>query len=113
MEPNPVVSASYDGASYTAEQNSQFTAEFSAITEKMATSLDQGLESDSVEMQSAVREHYEFCLKFWTPDRETFKSLAMSYVLPTGYRDTYEAVRPGLGNYIYAAVCHFADTELS
>ena len=112
MDPNHVVSGNYYNASYTAEQTNQYSAQFSAITEKMAASLDSGLAIDSDTMQSAVREHYEFCLQFWTPDREAFKSLAMNYVLPTGYRDTYEGVRPGLGNYIYAAVCHFADTEL-
>jgi hypothetical protein len=37
----------------------------------------------------------------------------MNYVLPTGYRDTYEGVREGLGGYIYAAVCYFADEELN
>ena len=37
----------------------------------------------------------------------------MNYVLPTGYRDTYEGGREGLGGYIYAAACYFADEELN
>ena len=113
MDPNHVVSGSYFDTNYTSAENQNFTVQFSAITEKMAISLDNGFSVDSQEMQAAVREHYEFCLQFWEPDSETFKSLAMNYILPTGYRDTYEAVRQGLGKYIYQAVCHFADTELA
>ena len=78
----------------------------------MVSCLDQSLTADSAEMQQAVRKHYEFCLKFWQPDRESYKSLAMSFVLPTGYRETYEGFREGLGKYIYDAAVIFADKNL-
>ena len=113
MDQNSFISGSYHQNDYTKEQNSQFTREFSAITEKMATFLDQGLAAGSEQMQQAVQEHYNFCLKFWKPTREAYKSLAMSYVLPTDYRDSYESVREGLGKYIYDAVIEFADQNLS
>jgi len=112
MDQNSFISGSYFQNNYNQEQNSQFTAQFSAITEKMAANLDAGLSFDSVQMQSAVKEHFDFCSKFWQPDKETYKSLAMNYVLPTGYRDTYEGVRKGLGKYIYDAVIEFADKNL-
>ncbi|HBB39255.1 MAG TPA: TipAS antibiotic-recognition domain-containing protein, partial [Candidatus Aquiluna sp.] len=79
----------------------------------MAGCLDQGLAADSEQMQQAVQEHYNFCLKFWKPTREAYKSLAMSYVLPSDYRDSYENVREGLGKYIYDAVIEFADQNLA
>jgi len=107
------IAGSYYDTSHMAEETASFTDQFSSITENMAGALDSGLSHDSEEMQAAVRAHYDFCLRFWTPDRETYKSLAMNYVLPTGYRDTYEGVREGLGGYIYAAVCYFADEELN
>ena len=112
MDQNSFISGSYFQNNYNQEQNSQFTAQFSAITEKMAANLDARLSFDSVQMQSAVKEHFDFCSKFWQPDKETYKSLAMNYVLPTGYRDTYEGVRKGLGKYIYDAVIEFADKNL-
>jgi len=107
------IGGSYYDASYTAEETRTFTAQFSAITQKMADSLAAGLPAESEQMQAAVREHYDFCLRFWTPDREAFKALALNYVLPTGYRDTYEGWGEGLGRYVYEAVCHFADTQLA
>ena len=98
---------------YTEQENRQFTAEFGAITQKMANALHAGEAFDSEVMQQAVREHYEFCLRFWTPNREAYKSLALSFILPTGYRDTYESYAEGLGKYVYDAITHFADTNLS
>ncbi len=98
---------------YSEQENRQFTAEFGAITQKMADALNAGEAFDSDLMQQAVREHYEFCLKFWTPSREAYKSLAMSFILPTEYRDSYESVAQGLGKYVYDAITHFADINLS
>ena len=112
MDQNNFIAGSYYQNNYSNEQNQQFTKEFNAITEQMVSCLDQSLTADSAEMQQAVRKHYEFCLKFWQPDRESYKSLAMSFVLPTGYRETYEGFREGLGKYIYDAAVIFADKNL-
>ncbi|MFM1784249.1 MAG: hypothetical protein RLZZ579_526 [Actinomycetota bacterium] len=78
----------------------------------MVDCMEQELAFDSEQMQQAVRKHYEFCLRFWKPERESYKALAMSYILPTGYKDTYEGYKLGLGKYIYEAVVYFADNNL-
>lgn len=103
---------SYYQNNYTNEQNQQFAVQFDQITTKMALALDASESFDSQVMQQSVHEFYEFTCQFWTPDREAWKSLAMSYILPTGYRDTYEGYREGLGKYVYDAICHYADTQL-
>lgn len=113
MNDQSFIASSYYQNNYSAEQNQQFAAKFEAITLEMVEHLNNGLGHDSVEMQQAVQKHYDFCLQFWKPNKETYKSLAMSYVLPTGFNETYEGYREGLGKYIYDAVCHFADTTLS
>lgn len=98
---------------YSEQENRQFAVEFDAITQKMADALLAEKAFDSAAMQQLVREHYEFCLRFWTPNRESYKSLALSFILPTGYRDTYEDYLEGLGKYVFDAITHFADTNLS
>lgn len=98
---------------YTEQENRDFAAIFDQITKKMVASLQAGESFDSAAMQQAVREHYEFCLRFWTPNRGAYKSLALSFILPTGYRDTYEGYAQGLGKYVYDAITYFADTNLS
>jgi len=41
-----------------------------------------------------------------------FRSLAMSYILPSSYRDHYEEIAKGLGKFHYDAVCIWADKNL-
>ena len=108
-----LIAGSYYQNNYTQEENQKFTAQFDAITRAMVECLDQGLSADSEQMQSQVKKHYEFCLQFWKPNRESYKSLALSYILPSPYRDSYEGYREGLGQYIYEAVVSFADRELN
>jgi hypothetical protein len=108
-----LIAGSYYQNNYTQEENQKFAVQFDAITREMVSYLDQGLASDSEQMQQAVRKHFEFCLQFWKPGRESYKSLALSFILPSPYRDTYEGYRSGLGQYIYEAMVEFADRELS
>jgi hypothetical protein len=74
--------------------------------------MEQGLGAEDEKVQELVRQHYEFCLQFWKPDRDSYKSLAMSYILPSPYQETYEAVAKGLGQYHYDAMVIFADKNL-
>lgn len=96
----------------TKEENQKFTQEFGGLTERFAKAMSDGLSAESSEVQALVKEHYEFCLRFWKPNREAYKSLAMSYVLPSPYRDSYESVAVGLGKYHYDAIIYWADQNL-
>jgi len=108
-----LIAGAYYQNNYSTEENQQFAREFDAITKQMVNCLDAGLTSEDSKMQEQVRAHYEFCLRFWEPNRESYKSLALSFILPSPYRDTYEGYRQGLGQYIYEATVSFADRELS
>ncbi len=108
-----LIAGSFYQNNYTNEENQQFAQQFDAITQEMVSCLNSGLLPEDPKMQQQVKAHYEFCLKFWKPNRESYKSLALSYILPGPYRDSYEGYREGLGQYIYEAVVSFADRELS
>jgi hypothetical protein len=84
---------------YSEAENKQFSVAFTEITDRFKLAFEQGLSSDHEEVQELVRQHYEFCLQFWKPDRESYKSLAMSYILPSPYQESYEAISRGLGQY--------------
>lgn len=97
---------------YTKEEQANFKEEFSNLTNEFIEAKKSGkLPSDS-DVQALVKKHYDFVTKFWTPDRESYKNLAMSYILPTPYRDTYEEFDKGLGKYTYDAVVIWADSNL-
>ena len=97
---------------YSKEENQKFTQVFGELTLKFAECMKNGESVSSEKVQALVKEHFDFCLQFWTPTKEAYKSLAMSYILPSPYRDSYEEVAKGLGKYHYDAVCIWADKNL-
>ena len=97
---------------YSKEQNQQFTAQFSEITQKFNAAMQAGTLASDPLVQDLVRRHYDFCLQFWTPTRDAYKSLAMSYIMPSPYRDSYEGVAAGLAKYHYDAIVTWADNNL-
>lgn len=111
IDPIGVHSSQYNN-DYTEAENQQFTAAFSEITESFKQAMAQKLPPNSDEVQALVLKHYEFVSKFWKPTKEAYKSLAMSYILPSPYKDTYEAVAVGLGKYHYDAIVIWAEQNL-
>lgn len=97
---------------FSKEENQSFTQAFGQITQEFARKMAEGVLTSDDSVQELVRRHYEFCLQFWTPTKEAYKSLAMSYILPSPYRDAYEAVAVGLGQYHYDAIVVWADKNL-
>ena len=97
---------------YSKEQNEQFTAAFDAITQQFVAGMNEGLPASAEALQEAVRQHYVFTSQFWKPTREAYKNLALSYIMPSPYRDTYEGIAEGLGKYHYDAIVVWADNNL-
>lgn len=97
---------------YSKEQNEQFTQIFGALTQEFLVAMNAGQKASDDEVQALVARHYAFVAQFWTPSREAYKSLAMSYILPSPYRDYYEGVQSGLGKFHYDAVVVWADANL-
>ena len=97
---------------YSKEENQKFTQVFGELTQKFAEKMKEQVAASDTQVQELVKQHYEFCLQFWQPTKETYKSLAMSYILPSPYRDAYEEVAAGLGKYHYDAICIWADNNL-
>lgn len=98
--------------SYTQEETNQFTIEFGEITKAFAECMHEGVNPMDDRVQALVAKHYAFVSKFWTPNKEAYKSLAMSYILPSPYKDTYEAVAEGLGKYHYDAILIWSENNL-
>ncbi|MFM6963741.1 MAG: TipAS antibiotic-recognition domain-containing protein [Micrococcales bacterium] len=99
-------------SNYSQEQNNQFTAAFSKITEAFKDQQIAGTSPADPEVQALVARHFEFILQFWRPSRAAYKALAQSYILPSPYRDSYESVNPGLAKYHHDAIVIWADANL-
>ena len=97
---------------FSKEEGQQFTQIFGELTQEFAVKMRAGISTSDPTVQALVKRHYDFILQFWTPTKEAYKSLAMSYILPSPYRDHYEGVAKGLGKYHYDAICIWADKNL-
>lgn len=97
---------------FSQAETNQFTIEFSELTKSFAQSMAEGINPADDKVQELVKKHYEFISKFWTPTKEAYKSLAMSYILPSPYRDSYESVAKGLGKYHYDAIVIWSEKNL-
>lgn len=100
-------------AKYTETEVNQYTLEFSELTKGFAQSMAEGLDPSSLKVQELVRKHYEFCSMFWKPTGDSYLGLAMSYILPSTYRDHYESIGKGLGQYHYDAIAFWVSTKPS
>lgn len=98
---------------YSAEQNAAYTAQFGEITTKFKQAQIDGLSPSDPLVQDLVKQHYDFCLQFWTPNRVAYKALAQGYLFPTPYRDAYESVNEGLAKYHHDAIVIWADANLT
>ena len=112
FDPQPQHAGMYQN-NYSHEQNEAFTKAFTELTDAFKQALIAGRPSSDEQVQELVPQHFEFCSQFWTPNREAYKSLALSYLLPSPYRDRYEAVMPGLAKYHYDAMVLWAEQNLT
>lgn len=97
---------------YTEQETNQFTVEFSEVTKSFAEAMAEGINPSDAKVQELVKKHFEFISKFWSPTKAAYKSLAMSYILPSPYKDSYESVAKGLGKYHYDAIMIWAEKNL-
>lgn len=104
--------ASQYNQKFTQQEEQKFAEVFTGFTTRMSQLMQAGAKPSDAEVQIEVGKHYEFVCQFWKPTREAYKSLGMTYVLPTGYKDFYEDFEKGLGKFTYDAVVIWAETNL-
>lgn len=78
-----------------------------------AALLAAGVPADDPRTQQVTAEHYRWVCRFWTPDAEAFASLGDLYVDHPDFRARYEAVHPGLAEYVRDALHAYAVTALT
>lgn len=97
---------------HSKEVQQKYIQIFSELTADFASKMAEGIPADDKRVKSLVKQHFDFILQFWTPNKDAYKSLAMTYLLPSPYRDHYEEVADGLGKFHYDAICIWADRNL-
>ena len=86
--------------------------EFAAICNDIVKLMEENLEADSPEVQSAVRRHYKWLKNFWTPTRERYAGHAQ-LIMDSELHKAYDAYHPRLAGYLADGIKIFAERELS
>jgi TipAS antibiotic-recognition domain len=97
---------------FSQEQQAEYKAQHDAIATEIAKLMTEGQAFNDLAVQEQIKKHYEFVSQFWTPNKQAYKSLALTYVLDTAFEATYESFAPGLAKYIKSAIEIWADQNL-
>jgi len=90
-------------------------AEYAAVEDGLADSLQQGSPADSTQVQALIRRHHAWVGQMWgrTPTREGYVGLSQTYSGHPDFVARFEAKAPGLTEYIGQAIGVFAERELA
>jgi DNA-binding transcriptional MerR regulator len=101
--------------SWSKDELTAFQNEGRTITREAGAALAQGLAADSEQARGIMRRHLAWVTKGrgdGPPNREGFTALGRLYVEHPDFRANYDAVQPGLADYMAAAMKAYAEREL-
>ncbi len=89
--------------------------EHAEVEAGLGRALAEGLPADSEAVQSLVRRHHAWVGRMWnrSPTGEAYAGLGQMYVDHPDFHARYEAVQPGLAEYMAGAMRTFAERELA
>ncbi len=82
-----------------------------AVTRGLAALMDR--DPGDPEVQAAVAKHYAWLEHFWHADADAYRGLGQLYVENDEFRAFYERYRPGLADFMQAAMNYYADHTLT
>lgn len=85
-------------------------AEGGAVAQQLADLMDR--EPGDAAVQAAIARHYAWVDIFWHPTAESYRGLGRGYAEHPEFRAFYEKYRPGLADFMCAAMAHYADHTL-
>jgi DNA-binding transcriptional MerR regulator len=100
--------------SWTRADWDKWGGEYAKVEAGVSKALTDGLPADSDEVRALIRRHHAWVAGMWnkTPSRDAYAGLGQMYVDHPDFHARYEAVQPGLAEYLAGAMRSFAEREL-
>jgi DNA-binding transcriptional MerR regulator len=86
-------------------------AEGGAVAQQLADLMDK--QPGDAAVQAAIARHYAWVDNFWHPTAESYRGLGQGYAEHPEFRAFYEKYRPGLADFLCAAMSYYADHTLA
>ena len=89
--------------------------EYAEVEAGMGKALADGLPADSEAVQGLIRRHHGWVALMWNrrPSRESYAGLGQMYVEHPDFHARFEAIQPGLAEYLAEAMRSFAERVLA
>ena len=90
-------------------------AEYADVETSLGKALADGLPAGSEAVRALMRRHHAWVALMWNrkPSRDAYAGLGQLYVDHPDFHARYEAVQPGLAEYLAEAMRCFAERELA
>ena len=88
-------------------------AELAERDQEYAALLDAGVAPGDPRVQEVTARHYAWVCQFWTPSPEAFAGLGDLYVDHPDFHARYDAIRPGLAEFVRDAMAVYAVESLA
>ncbi|HTP10830.1 MAG TPA: TipAS antibiotic-recognition domain-containing protein, partial [Anaerolineae bacterium] len=86
-------------------------AEGGVVAQQLADLMNR--KPGDVAVQSIIARHYAWVDNFWHPTAESYRGLGQGYAEHPEFRAFYEKYRPGLADFMCAAMSYYADHTLT
>lgn len=96
----------------TADDRSALFQRGHDITVELGARQAAGASVTDEDVQSLIGQHHAWVSEFWTPEHDAYVGLGQMYVQDPRFRATYDAVRPGLAQFICDAMAVWAEVHL-
>jgi DNA-binding transcriptional MerR regulator len=93
------------------EQWKAIGAEGDSVNRQMAGLMEKAPGDPAV--QAAIARHYTWLGNFWDASADAYRGLGQGYAEHPEFRAFYEKIRPGLADFMCAAVTYYADHTLA
>lgn len=90
----------------------RFMTELSAIEADFAAAMAEDLPAHAPRVQELAARHFRWVCHSWTPDATSYAGLGQLYVEHPDFRARFEAIRPGLAEFLKASMDVYANGAL-
>ena len=111
----PIADAKTRMKDWSKADRQAFMAEVETLERDLGQALANGLPADSEGVRALLRRHHAWVGRSWNapPTAQAYAGLADLYLEHPDFRARYEAVRPGLSEYLAEGMKRFAEKELA
>jgi DNA-binding transcriptional MerR regulator len=99
-------------AGWTKADAARVQTRWATFGPRLVELIGAGATVDDARVQEVIAEHYQWVCNFWTPDRDSYPGLGLTYHDHPDFRVQFDALHPRLAAFMRDAMAVYARTNL-